>query len=93
MAEVSARAWWRCQLDSHRSIDPSLTSKRRSFYYLFGVLLFLSPLCPALVGLHFALQLLIWFEIVEANHLITARSGTLLLRKPIGAKHLSNSLG
>lgn len=68
----SAGAWWRCQLDSHRSIGLSLTSKRRSFYYLLSILLFLSPLCAALVGLHFALQLLIWFEIVEANHLITA---------------------
>jgi hypothetical protein len=72
---------------------PSPASKRSSFYYLLNILIFLSALCPTLVGLHFALQLFIWLEIVEADHLVTARSGTLLLRKSIGAEHLSNGLG
>jgi hypothetical protein len=50
-----------------------------------------SPPRPALVTLYFTFQFFIWLEVVETDHLITARGWAFLLRKPIRAKDLLNS--
>lgn len=68
----------------------SRSSKLSSFHYLLYIVLLLPPLRTALTRFHSTCHILVRLQIIQTDHLVATRHGTLLLREFVGAQHLSN---